>query len=165
MRFGLWAMAALMIGAFGAHFLLQDRGYVLVSFRTITVEMSVPILVLVLVILYALVRVLLRIWRAPRQLGEVIADRRHRRAADKLTRGLIHMTEGDWARSERLLTDGLKGGAAPRVHDLMAARAAQLQGSRERRNEWLKLAYETLPEAELAVLLTQAELQFEDQEY
>jgi len=165
MRYGAWGIAALLIGAFGAHFLLQDRGYVLISFRSYVIEMSVPILVLALVLLYLLVRALLRLWRAPRRLGEAIAERRQRLAGEKLTRGLIHMTEGDWNRSERLLTEGLRGGEAPLVNYLMAARAAQLQGSRERRNEWLKLAYETLPEAEAAVLLTQAELQSEAGEH
>lgn len=165
MRTGLAALAALLIGAFGAHFLLQDRGYVLLSFRSWTVEMSVPILVLTLVLLYAAVRFLLRLWRAPRDLGVAIAGHRSRRAANRLTRGLIHMTEGDWTRSERLLTDGLKRREAPLVNYLMAARAAHLQGSRERRNEWLKLAFERVPEAESTVLITQAELQFEDGEY
>ncbi len=165
MRTGIAAIAALMIGAFGAHFLLQDRGYVLFSFRSWTVEMSVPILVLVLILLYALVRFLLRLWRAPRQLGEAIADRRHRRAANRLTRGLIHMSEGDWTRGERLLTDGVSAGDTPLVNYLMAARAAHLQGARERRNEWLRLAFDRVPEAETTVLLTQAELQYEDREF
>lgn len=165
MRYGFWGLAALMIGAFGAHFLLQDRGYVLISLRGYNIEMSVPILVLALVLLYGLIRLLLRLWRAPRELGEAFAVHRHRRAGQKLTRGLIHMTEGDWTRGERLLTEGLKGGDSPLVNYLMAARAAQLQGARDRRNEWLKLAYETLPDAEAAVLLTQAELQLEDGEH
>lgn len=165
MRYGLWGLAALLIGAFGAHFLLEDRGYVMISFRSYVIEMSLPILVLALVLLYALVRVALKIWRAPRELGEAVALHRQKRAGEKLTRGLIHMTEGEWTRGERLLTQGLRGGDAPLVNYLMAARAAHLQGERARRNEWLKLAYETLPEAEAAVLLTQAELQFEDGDY
>jgi len=165
MRTGVAALAALMIGAFGAHFLMQDRGYVLLSFGAWTVEMSVPILVLALVLLYLAVRLLLRLWRAPRDLGVAIAEHRNRRAQNRLTRGLIHMPEGDWTRSERLLTDGLNGREGPLVNYLMAARAAHLQGSRERRNEWLKLAFERVPEAETTVLITQAELQFEDGEY
>jgi len=165
MRMGLAAVVALMLGAFGAHFLLQERGYVLLSFGQWAIEMSVPILILVLALLYLCVRLLLRLWRAPRALGVAFAEHRHRRAADRLTRGLIHMTEGDWLRSERLLTDGFKGGDAPLVNYLMAARAAHLQGSKERRNEWLRLAYEKVPEAETTVLLTQAELQFEDGEF
>jgi HemY protein len=165
MRYGIWASGALVIGAFGAHFLLQNRGYVLISFVGYNIEMSVPILVLALVLLYAAVRLLLRIWRAPRELGQAIAGQRARRADARLARGLIHMTEGDFRRGERLLTDGLRGSDARLVNYLMAARAAEAQGSPERRDEWLGLAREAEPKAWIAVLLTQAGLQLDAGDY
>jgi HemY protein len=161
MRYGIWALTALVIGAFGAHFLLQDRGYVLISFVGYNIEMSVPVLVLALILLYACVRVALRVWRAPRQLGRAIAGQQARRAGTRLARGLIHMTEGDFRRGERLLTDGVTGSESKLVNYLMAARAAEAQGSPERRDEWLNLARESEPKAWAAVLLTQAELQLE----
>ena len=40
-----------------------------------------------------------------------------------------------------------------------------MQGKDERRDEWLKLAYEQAPEAANAVLLTQAELQLDRKQY
>ena len=159
MRYGIWALAALVLGAFGAHFLLQDRGYVLISFAGYNIEMSVPVLALALVLLYFGVRAALRLWRSPRQLGEALAAQRTRRAGARLTRGMIHMTEGDYRRSERLLTESLKGSEAKVVHYLMAARAAEAQGSTERRDEWLQLARSADPKAAFAVMLTQAELQ------
>jgi HemY protein len=161
MRYGIWALAALVIGAFGAHFLLQDRGYVLISFVGYNIEMSVPVLFLALVLLYVLVRIALRVWRAPRQLGRAMAEQQARRAGTRLARGLIHMTEGDFRRGERLLTDGVKGSDSKLVNYLMAARAAEAQGSPERRDEWLNLARESDPKAWAAVALTQAELQLE----
>jgi HemY protein len=51
------------------------------------------------------------------------------------------------------------------VNYLMAARAAEAQGSNERRDEWLALARESDSRAELAVLLTQAELQIRSRDY
>ena len=165
MRAGLWTLAAALVGALLAHFLLQDRGYVLVTLRGYAIEMSVPALVLLLFAAYFGIRLLIALWRAPRQLGTAVADVRMRRAGSKLTRGLIHMAEGDWSKGERLLTQGLKGTESPLINYLMAARAAQLQGSNERRDDWLRLAYEELPEAETAILLTQAELQLEHDEY
>ena len=165
MRAGLWGVAAVLLGAFAAHFLLRDRGFVLVEFLGYAIEMSVPVLVLVLAGAYFAVRLLVAVWRAPRRLGEVVAERRLRRAGEKLTRGLIHMAEGDWSRGERLLARSVRGTDSPLIHYLMAARAAQLQGSDERRDDWLKLAYEELPEAETAVLLTQAELQLEHSDH
>lgn len=165
MRFGLWALVALLLGAFVAHFVLQDRGYVLINFRSYVLEMSVPGLLLLLVAAYLAIRGLVAVWRAPKWLGAALVERRLRRAGGQLTNGLIHITEGDWARGERLLTRGMKSAEAPLVNYLMAARAAQLQGSRERRDEWLKLAYEESPDAEVAVLLTKAELQLQSAEY
>jgi HemY protein len=165
MRYGIWALAALVIGAFGAHFLLQERGYVLISFIGYNIEMSVPILALALVLLYFAVRLLLRIWQAPRQLGQALAEQRARRAGTRLARGLIHMSEGDFRRGERLLTDGLQGSDAKLVNYLMAARAADAQGSPERRDEWLDLAREAEPKAWVAVSITRAELQIEAGDY
>jgi HemY protein len=165
MRFGLWALAALVIGAFGAHFLLQDPGQVLIRFAGFNIAMSVPVLAAALVLLYVGVRLALRLWRAPKQLGEAMARQRARRAGQRLTQGLIHMTEGDFRRSERLLTDGLAGSESRVVNYLMAARAAEAQGSTERRDEWLGLARDADPRAGPAVLLTQAELQVKNRQY
>jgi HemY protein len=161
MRFGLLGLAIFVLGALVAQVLLQDRGYVLVDFRGYVIEMSVPGLVLVLTGTYAAVRLLAALWQAPGRLGRHIARRRAGRSGGRLTQALLSMAEGDWAKGERLLTQGLKGTEGPLAHYLLAARAAQIQGSRERRDAWLKAAYERMPKAETAILLTRAELQLE----
>ena len=61
MRLSLWALLAIFVGAFGAHFLLQDKGYVLINFRGFVIEMSVPALVMLLAVLYALARFVVRL--------------------------------------------------------------------------------------------------------
>lgn len=164
MRFGFWAVVALVFGAVITHFVLQDRGYVLISMRGYVIEMSVPALIVVLVAGYFAVRFLLGLWRAPKNLGVALAERRNRTAGVALTDGLMHLSAGDWARGERLLTRSLRSTDAPLASYLMAARAAQQQGAVSRRNEWLKLAFEELPDAESAILVTQAELQIENKE-
>lgn len=161
MRFGLLGLAVLVLGALIAQVLLQDRGYVLVDFRGYVLEMSVPGLVLVLTAIYAAIRLLAFFWHAPGRVGRRIARRRASRSGGRLTQALLSMAEGDWAKGERLLTRGLKGTEGPLAHYLLAARAAQIQGSRERRDAWLKAAYERMPKAETAILLTRAELQLE----
>ena len=69
MKLGLLIIAALAVGVFGAHFLLEDTGYVLIDFRGKAIEMSVPFLVFVLVATYVLIRLAVHLWRLPRQLG------------------------------------------------------------------------------------------------
>jgi uncharacterized protein HemY len=67
MRLSVAAVIAVLLGAFAAHFLLADRGYVLVNLRGYVVEMSVPGLVIVLVLGYLLVRALVAVVEAPKR--------------------------------------------------------------------------------------------------
>ena len=165
MRTGFWILMALFFGVLTANFLLQDRGYVLINFMGFAVEMSIPGLALTLGVAYAAIRALVVVWNAPRRLGEALVERRVRRAGEKLTLGLMHISEGDWSKGERFLAQSLRGTDAPLISYLLAARAAQSQGSDSRRDNWLKLAYEELPEAKTTILLTQAELQLEHKEF
>ena len=165
MKFGAIVVIALIISAFAAHFLLGDPGYVAITFRGYLVEMSVPVLLAIAVALVILVWLIRRIVQAPRRLGEAAARYRSGRAGMKLTRGMIEVAEGNFARGEKLLARAASTSDAPLFNYLQAARAAHLQGQDARRDEWLKLAYEHTPEAANAVLLTQAELQLDREQY
>jgi len=165
MKVGLVVILALIVGALAAHLVLADNGYVLINFRGYVIETSVPILALVLVLGYLAVRVLVQVWRAPRKLGEAWARARINYAGRQATKGYIALAEGRLARGERLLTRGARQSETPLLNYLAAARAAQMQGDRSRRDSWLRMACEQEPAARDAVLLTQAELQLEDGQY
>jgi HemY protein len=165
MKFGLLVVLTLMVGAIATHFLLENNGYVLINFRGYTVEMSVPILLLLFVAGYLAVRALARIWNAPRELGELAARARSQRSGRQIRNGFIALSEGKLARGERLLTKGAAKSEAPILNYLAAARTAQMQGDAERRDGWLKMAYAQESGADNAVLLTQAELQLSSGEY
>lgn len=165
MRGSLTLVVALLAAAVAAHFLFEESGYVLIDYRGYLIEMSVPALLLALIALYAGVRGLAALLRAPRSVGHVVAERRRRRTGRHLNRGLVLLAEGHWAKGERLLLRAARRSDAPLVHYLMAARAAQHQGFPERRDEWLRIAQAALPDAGKAVLLTQAELQLENGEH
>lgn len=165
MRAGFLVVAAMLLGAFATHFLLENNGYVLISFRGYTIEMSVPVLALLVLLTYIAIRIFVRIWRAPRQLGELAARGQLARSGRNITRGYIALSQGKLARGERLLTKGAANSEAPLANYLAAARTAQMQGDRTRRDGWLKMAYEQDGASRNAVLLTQAELQLADGEY
>jgi len=161
MRFGVAAVLAVLLGAFAAHFLLADRGYVLVNFRGFVIEMSVPGLVLMLVLAYVLVRALVAVADAPRRWRAARERRQLARRDSDLTAGLTQLIEGNWARSERLLTQGLKHADAPLANYLLAAHAAQLQGAADRRDQWLELAQGISAEGATSAQLTRAALQLQ----
>jgi len=165
MKVGLVIVLALIVGALAAHLVLADNGYVLINFRGYVIETSVPVLTLILVLSYVAVRLLAQVWRAPRRLGEAWARARVNYAGRQATKGYIALAEGRLARGERLLTRGARLSETPLLNYLAAARAAQMQGDRDRRDGWLRMASEQEPAAEDAVLLTKAELQLEDGQY
>jgi HemY protein len=160
MRVGLLLLIALAAGAVATHWLLGDQGYVLVDVRGWRFETNVPGLLVALVMLYMLVRMLSWVIRAPRRVGHALGERRARRSQRQLDDAFAALAEGQWGRGERLLGRAARGPASLAGY-LSAARAAQEQEALDRRDEWLRLAYETGPEAAPAVLLTQAELQLE----
>lgn len=162
MKVGLVIVLALIVGALAAHLVLADNGYVLINYQGYVIETSVPILLLGLVLLYIGIRIVVQIWRAPRRLGEAWARVRINYAGRQATKGYIALAEGRLARGERLLTRGARLSETPLLNYLAAARAAQMQGDRARRDSWLAMACEQEPAAQDAVLLTQAELQLED---
>ena len=161
MKFGIIVVVVLFISAFGAHFLLADPGYVVISFRGYVIEMSVPVLAGLAVALVLVVWMIRKLIVAPRRLGEAAGRYRSARSGKKLTKGMIAVAEGNFSRGEKMLGRAASTSDSPLFNYLQAARAAHLQGQDNRRDEWLRLAYKETPEAANAILLTQAEFQLD----
>ena len=79
--------------------------------------------------------------------------------------GLIESAEGNFETAEKHLIRHAANSGVPLINYLTAARAAQSRGALEQRDEYLQLAQETMPEAELAIGLTRAELQLSNQQF
>lgn len=165
MKFGIIVVFVVILSALAAQLLLADPGYVAIRIRGWTLETSVPVLVGAVFFLIFGLWAVKKLWQAPRRIGEAAGRIRAGRAGQKLTAGMIEVAEGNFARGERLLARSAGSSDSPLFNYLQAARAAHLQGQDERRDEWLRLAYEETPEATNAVLLTQAELQLDREQY
>jgi len=158
MKTALMLVATLIGGALLANFLLADPGYVALRLGGRLIEMSAVTLVLVMAAAYALVRLCLRAWNARRLWKKSQAERRRERAHDSLAQGLQELTAGDWEAAETTLTRHVRDAKHPLAHYLAAARAAELQGMSQRRDEWLARALDVSPDARTPVLVMQAEL-------
>jgi len=141
----------------------QDPGYVLISYGGWSMETSLSLLLVALAIsfavLYLVIRLLSGTWHFPLRLAYWQRQRRTLRARRRTNRGLIALAEGNWSRAERDLSRAAKNSDTPLLNYLGAARAAQKQDAEDRRDQYLSQAYESMPDAELAVGLTQAEVQ------
>ncbi|MDZ7735123.1 MAG: heme biosynthesis HemY N-terminal domain-containing protein [Gammaproteobacteria bacterium] len=92
------------------------------------------------------------------------ADRERLRGEGYMRRGLLALIEGDWKRAEKLLQKGAGNSRAPLINYLAAARAAQEQGELERRDNYLRLAHQQSPNADIIIGIAQAELQMNQQQ-
>jgi HemY protein len=157
-RHGLYFAAALIAGALLANFLLADPGYFALRFAGRLVEMSAVTFVLVAVGVYFLIRLVVKAMSARRLWQAAQVERRHARARRSLARGLLEMAEGEWSRAENTLTQGAREADIPAAHYLVAARAADLQGAAERRDEWIARALEASTDRRTPALIMQAEM-------
>ncbi len=141
----------------------DDPGYVQISYADWSAGSTLSLFVLALIASFFLFYLALRLFfgalRLPKRLGHWKGRRRALRSHMRTNRGLIALAEGNWSSAERLLSRAVKASDTPLINYLGAARAAQKQGSEQRRDEYLSLAYQSMPEAELAVGLTQVDVQ------
>ena len=159
----------LAIVVLGAVLLVRDDpGLVMLRYRDYTVETTLAFalaaLIVVVIAFYYCVRLLRGLWRLPRSMRRQSKNRRFSKVRRQLTQGLIDLAEGRFAQAESHLVRLVDYSESPLVHYLAAARAAQLQGKHDERDSYLKAAHEARPDAELAIGVTQAELQLAHQQ-
>ncbi len=161
-----WLLA--LFGAAVGILLSRDNGYVLLAFANYTVEMSLALLILLVGALFLALYLAIHLVSRSLHLRQEIDDRQSRRdwqlAQQAMSRGLLEMAAGNWGSAEEHLTHGIERSKTPLPNYLTAARAAHLQGAYDRRDRYIHLAQESMPSAEIAVRLIQAELQLAGQQ-
>lgn len=157
------ALIILLLAVWMGLFAHEDTGYVLIGRGYKTIEMSLTLFVVLMVLLFFLVYMALWLVRnsleVPTRLRFWRGQKRGRRARRSSTKGLIELAQGNWTQAERALVRGVKGSDMPLLNYLSAARAAQKQGAPERRDHYLAMAHQNRKDASFAVQVTQAELQ------
>lgn len=165
----IMGLLLLIIVVLGAVLLVQnDPGFVLVKYADFTVEttlaFAIVAVIALVVVLYILWKIVRMIWRLPDSVKRQSRNRRFDRSRRLLNQGLIDLAEGRFELAEANLIKLVEYSESPLLHYLAAARAAQLQGKHDERDSYLKAAHESQPEAEIAIGVTQAELQLAHQQ-
>ena len=166
----LFAMfAACLISGAYAMYVQQDTGslqlqFAQYHFETDLLKVGIASLVLVLVFI-----ILSSIYALLKKFVGLFGARRTERLANKarysLEQGLIELAEGRFEKAEKLLLHKISHNENALLCYLSAARAAQKQGAHDRRDEYLRMAHKSKPTADIAIGLTQAELQYSHGQY
>lgn len=159
------ALIGLALSVWVALQVVDDSGYILIGYQQWTIEGSLALFLcvnlVVFGVVYLLLRMLSRMLGTPEQIRGWQARRGSQKARKALTHGLVELSEGNWRQAERDLVRFAGKSETPLLNYLAAARSAQQQDAHERRDHYLTLAHESMPEADVAVSLTQAELQLD----
>jgi len=156
-------LATVLSVAIGVTAFYNGAGYVVFSFADYTIETSfifmMGFLAASFFVFYYLMRIVSRLLYFPNYMNQRHSERQSERSKNALVKGLIEMSEGRFEQAEKILIKQAGASDTSLLIYLMAARSAQQLGAYDRRDEYLRLAHEATPSADIAIGLTQAELQ------
>ncbi len=163
-RLFIAVLAVLLIAAALAAAIAYDPGYILIAFGPYTLETTVwigiALLLLILAAMYLIILVLHRSVRHGSGLGRWRANWNERRGRQLTQRGVLAYLEGHFERARVMLDRAAPRAETPVINYLLAARAASAQGDYKMSEMYLLRARRN-GEDDLAVALTQAELQLQ----
>ncbi len=147
----------------------RHPGYLLLTYSHVMVQMPLWFVVIGIVVVFFVFYLLINSFDHLQFLFFRIKNWWHSRQSQHIytrtQKGLAMLVEGDWKKAEKLFIRASSNVPDPLIHYLSAAKAAQAQGALSRRDDYIKLAYQKVPQAEMAIGLTQAELEMEQQQY
>ena len=163
MKFLILLFLILLLSLYLGLEMAQDKGYVLVTYRHLSIETTLWVAIISLIvfflILYFISRLLSRTICLSRNMKQWRKKRLYQRGRHLTITGLCELAEGRWQHAEQTLTKSAKMIRRPLINYLAAAQAANAQQTYERRDNYLRLAYSTTKGSAIAVALTQAQLQ------
>ncbi|MEE9343883.1 MAG: heme biosynthesis HemY N-terminal domain-containing protein [Gammaproteobacteria bacterium] len=165
MKWLFYALVALIVSVVIGLFALPDPGYILIGYGKYSVETTLVMLIAGLIISYFLIRGLIAILHVPKKVQGWNHERLVLKDIKRLDKGMSQLIEGNASNAERDLRRLKSTRGKPLISYIAAARAAQQQGSIERRDEYLALAHKDLPGSSVAIELSKAELQIADSQY
>ncbi len=159
MKLLLIGVLVLLASVAAALFALPDPGYVLMGYGNVSVETSLVVFVIVLLVGYLALRTLAGLWRVPVRIRRWSGQRQLHKLSRRYDAAVVELVSGKLERAERQLGRLADDARAPLAACLSAAHAANRLGADERRDRYLALALKRFPDAEPATCLVQAELQ------
>jgi len=162
-RLLLIILLALLIGTGLSLGLQYDLGYIRISLGNYLIETNFWVGLALFIALVVLTVVTFGLFRRFRRgTGLVtgwLSRSGERRARRRTTQGLLALAEGNWPRARKLLTSAAGHADTPLINYLAAAQAAFESGDHAAVDELLRKAFESTPGSDMAVGITQAQLQ------
>ena len=165
----LWMLFLLAVAVVISMASAQGAGYVLIAAGDTTIELTLVLAVLILLgaffALLGILGFLRKILDTRRGVAGWALNRRRRRGQNRTTQGLVAFAEGRWDFARKSLAKAAGNSSTPLVNYLFAARASAELGDVKAADDHLRSAALSTSGADVAIGLTQAELQIRNAQY
>ncbi len=163
MKLLFWIIAAIAVAVgLVAAAVRSSAGYVQVVWSPYRIELSLVMVIVLLIAVFALAYVSMRLIAAmvdmPRHVREYRQGRRKRKALASLVEALHEFFSGRYARAEKAAAIAIDLGEQPGLAAMLAARAAHELRAPERRDGYLVQGAAHLPSDDIMKVITEAEL-------
>lgn len=162
-------LLVLGVAAIVGSYLSPHAGYLYIHTDTLSIEttlwMGISMIAFLFYFLYGGLELLKNIHLIPRKIYQALQQHRHIQSQHKTHQGLIEFSEGYWQSAQKHLMQGLRSTEIPLLNYLTAARSAQELNDTQQRDHYLREAQHNEPQAQIAVKLTQAQLQIASQQW
>ncbi|MCP3673182.1 MAG: hypothetical protein GY829_01735 [Gammaproteobacteria bacterium] len=169
MRFRWILLSTVIFGLLVGPLIKDIPGFVVIALGNYTVQtrlwQAVFVFIILLLFFILLYHLFARMWNSAGRLKSWSGGRRWKRARLSTIKGMIALSEGDWKNAEKLLTSAVPNSETQLINFLAAAQAAQAQKEDARRDDYLRQAHLVEPNAEIAIGLTQSQLQLNHGQY
>lgn len=156
-------LLALIIGVGLSLGLQHDLGYVRISLGHYLIEtnfwVGLGLMIAFVALLLALAGLVRKLTQGTGVVTHWLAQGQQRRARKRTTEGLLALAEGNWPQARKRLEASAEHADTPLINYLAAAQAASESGDHDAVDDLLRKAYESTPGSDLAVGITQAQLQ------
>ncbi|WP_421868615.1 heme biosynthesis HemY N-terminal domain-containing protein [Motiliproteus sp.] len=161
----IFALIVLLAGSLVGELIVQDPGYVLVSFKSTIIETSIWGLGLIVILSFTAFYLLLQfaqyLMTRRRKINEWRKNHARNNADRKTLNGLNALSAGNWSKAERLLSQAAPNSGVSLVNYLAAAQAAHEQNQHESCDALLDEARLAAPKADVAVGIIQSQIQID----
>ncbi len=169
MKWKIALVVALVVGGIGGSWLKNLPGFVIIAYDKTSYEMrlwiAVSLLLLLLSVLYFIGLIIRSFISGTHRVKLWQGDRHWRKARKQTIKGMLSFMEGRWQQAENTMINAARNSDTKLINYLVAAQSAQHQHSEERRDAYLRLAHKAEPSAQVAIGLTQAQLQLDNRQF
>ncbi len=155
----------LILAVFLGSLMYLDPGYVLISYKTWTIETTLWAMILAILVIYLILHFISSLWRGTRSLTRHVQrwskQKNMEKSRNLANNGVILWQEGKLPQAERQLIKAAKYNAASFIDYVIAAHIAQQQKQYHKRDAYLHRAQKSAKGSETAINLTKVRFQLE----